>query len=92
MTILFFTKCSILSKIVILSTELETLTEHYYVLTIEVVRISSCLQIFNYNPESTEDIHLAHIDPKTRPIKPLSNPHTNDLFWCGLHHSQDQSL
>ena len=84
MTILFFTKCSILSKIVILSTELETLTEHYYVLTIEVVRISSCLQIFNYNPESNEDIHLAHIEPKIIPPEPLEDPHATDLFWCGL--------
>ena len=53
--------------------------------TLDVVRISSCIQIFHYNPESIEDIHLAHIEPKTRTPKPLSDPYTNDLFWCGLH-------
>ena len=58
----------------------------------------TCLQIFNYNPESIEHIHLAQIELKTRPPKPLSDPYTNIVFqptacasaahtktnrWCG---------
>ena len=63
----------------------EILFVQYYMYIVDVVRISSCIQIFHYNPESIEDIHLAHIEPKTRTPKPLSDPYTNDLFWCGLH-------
>ena len=40
----------------------------------------TCLQIFYYNPESKEDIYLAHIEPQTRPLKPLSNPYTMIVF------------
>ena len=50
-----------------------------YICTLDVVRISSCLQVFNYNPEYIEYMHLARIEPKTRCCrKPLSDPYTND--------------
>ena len=44
----------------------------------------SCVQIFNIKSNSIEDIHLAHIEPKIKPPEPLDDPHTTDLFWCGL--------
>ena len=40
----------------------------------------TCLQIFYYNPESNEDIHLAHIEPQTRHTKPLNDPYTAIVF------------
>ena len=30
-------------------------------------------QIFNHNPESKEDIHLAHIEPKKFSFKPITD-------------------
>ena len=40
----------------------------------------TCLQIFNHNPESNEDIYWAHFETKTRPLKPLAD-HREDLVF-----------
>ena len=40
----------------------------------------TCLQIFNHNPESNEDINLAHIVPKIKPPEPLNDPHAAIVF------------
>ena len=50
---------------------------------LEVVRIYLSDQKFNHNPESNEDIHWAHFEPITRPLKPLADYRAADLFWCG---------
>ena len=52
-------------------------------LGLEVVRIYLSDQKFNHNPESNEDIHWAHFEPITRPLKPLADYRAADLFWCG---------
>ena len=54
-------------------------------LQLDVIKEKKCCQNCFYNPESNEDIHLAHIEPPIGSPEPIADPHTNDLFWCGLH-------
>ena len=59
------------------------LKEVTHIPRLEVVSIFLSDQKFNHNPESNEDIHWTHIEPKNRPLKPLADHRAADLFWCG---------
>ena len=52
----------------------------------------TCLQIFNHNPESNEDINLAHIVPKIKPPEPLNDPLAAIVFqptaWASPAHTK----
>ena len=50
----------------------------------DVVKEKKCDQNGFYNPESDEEIHLVHIEPKLRSVEPLTDPRVTDLFWCRL--------
>ena len=55
-----------------------------HICSVDVVKEEKCDQNCFYNPESTEDIYLVHIEPKLRSVGPLTEPLANNLFWCRL--------
>ena len=69
---------------------------YYIVLLLIYIRCRknfyTCLQIFNHNPESNEDINLAHIVPKIKPPEPLNDPHAAIVFqptaWASPAHTK----